>query len=98
MRFGVLNIESAPEGASIYIDSKDLGLVTPAQIDNLLVGRHKIELKKPGYKPYIKRIVIKKGETISINALLIRKLIKLNYNSIPDKSTPCSASEFLNNC
>ncbi len=71
--FGVANIKSIPGNASIYLDNKNLGLLTPALIDSLSVGKHKIELQKPGYKSYIDRFEVKKGDTISLSALLVKE-------------------------
>ncbi|TET63575.1 MAG: PEGA domain-containing protein, partial [Candidatus Stahlbacteria bacterium] len=71
--FGVANIKSIPGNASIYLDNKNLGLLTPALIDSLSVGEHKIELQKPGYKSYIDKFEVKKGDTISLSALLVKE-------------------------
>lgn len=95
-RYGALTITSRPGGAAIYLDGKELKQSTPARIDSLSVGRHKIELRKAGYKPYVKRFSIKGGETTTINALLIRKIIKTSSENILGKSTPYCTSVFLN--
>jgi hypothetical protein len=71
--FGVANIKSIPGNASIYLDNKNLGLLTPVLIDSLSVGEHKIELQKPGYKSYIDKFEVKKGDTISLSALLVKE-------------------------
>ncbi len=97
-RFGVLNITSQPAGANIYLDGKKRERLTPTRLDSLSVGRHKIELRKAGYKPYIKHFVIKKNEIITINALLIRKVLKLNYRGTRGKPIPYCIAAFMSNC
>jgi serine/threonine protein kinase len=97
--FGVANIKSIPGNASIYLDNKNLGLLTPALIDSLSVGKHKIELQKPGYKSYIDKFEVKKGDTISLSALLIKKTTAPApiYGSINIKSIPSGASVIFDN-
>jgi serine/threonine protein kinase len=97
--FGVVNIKSTPDGASIYLDDKNLGLLTPARIGSLAAGEHKIELKKPGYKTYINKFEMKEGDTIPLSALLIKDIIAPVpiYSSINIKSTPPGASVFFDN-
>ncbi len=96
-RLGVLNITSQPEGAKIYLDGKKLERLTPTRLDSLSFGRHRIELRKAGYKPYIKHFVIKKDEIITINALLIRKIIKLSYRDTRGKPMPHRIAAFMSN-
>lgn len=44
--FGKVVIESNPQGATIFINNRNMGKVTPDTIDWLLYGKHKIKLKK----------------------------------------------------
>jgi serine/threonine protein kinase len=73
-RFGAVVIRSQPAGAAIYLDDNDCKLITPAHIDSIAVGIHTIELKKTGFKPFVKRITIRPGKTVSLHALLTRKI------------------------
>ena len=41
-------IESEPEGAEIFIDDKSYG-TSPKTIEGLIVGEHKIELRKENH-------------------------------------------------
>lgn len=97
--FGVANIKSIPDNASIYLDNKKLGLLTPVLIDSLSVGEHKIELQKPGYESYIDKFEVKKDDTISLNALLVKETTvpALIYGSINIKSIPSGASVTFDN-
>ncbi len=74
--YGSLNIESTPIGATIQLDSKEVGK-TPKSMNEILVGRHEIKLTKEGFKPYTEMVTIAKGE---------RKQVKATLNSDGDTS------------
>ena len=63
---GHLDIDSNPMDAEIYIDGKHYG-TTPNVIADLLIGNHELRLEKQGCAPLYKTIVIKEGETLSLN-------------------------------
>ncbi len=63
---GHLDINSDPMDADIYIDGKHYG-TTPNVIADLLIGNHELKLEKKGCAPLYKKIVIKEGETLSLN-------------------------------
>lgn len=67
-----LRITSEPEGASIYIDERYIGL-TPGQIDELIPGSHTVRLIKPGYEEYTTSIFLTEGEETLIEARLERE-------------------------
>ncbi len=44
---GTLNINSTPPGAKIFLDNQEMGLVTPAILENLTIGKaYTVKLKK----------------------------------------------------
>ncbi len=63
---GHLDINSDPMDADIYIDGKYYG-TTPNVIADLLIGNHELKLEKKGCAPLYKKIIIKEGETLSLN-------------------------------
>jgi serine/threonine protein kinase len=93
--FGAASIQSTPAKASVYVDQKNLNLMTPAYINSLVVGQHKIELKKEGYKIYANSFDIKTGETTDLNVSLEKQPAEIAYGSITVKSTPPDALVFL---
>lgn len=95
--YGVAKVKSTPDGASIYLDNKELNLMTPAVLDSILVGEHNIKLIKPGYQPYVESFKIKEGDTLILNSLLAKEVKPVKYGSIIIKSTPLGASVFLDN-
>ncbi|MBR2637513.1 MAG: PEGA domain-containing protein, partial [Bacteroidaceae bacterium] len=68
---GSLSIASSPLGAKITIDGKEYG-TTPCNIDDLLIGSHKVTLSKDGYESLTVDITINEGETTEENVALKR--------------------------
>lgn len=67
--YGYLDIMTTPLRADVYIDGKNYGK-TPKVITDLLIGNHKLRIEKEGCAPLTKDIVIKEGETLSLNETL----------------------------
>ena len=70
--YGSADITSTPPMADITIDGKSVGR-TPLQLDNLLVGEHKLTVSKSGYQPYSATITIAEGKTATVNATLTKQ-------------------------
>lgn len=66
---GMLNINSHPVGASVYIDDSLIG-TTPNIFKNILIGQHKISLKNEGYQDYSSNINIEEGKVLDVDAQL----------------------------
>ena len=66
---GTIVVNSDPVGAKIFLDDEDTDKTT---IDTLKVkeGKYTIKLTKDGYKDYIKKVEVKKGEEVEIFAIL----------------------------
>ena len=67
--YGVLNVNYKPVGTEVWLDGKMLG-TSPDMFKNILVGSHKVELKKSGYVPYSENIIIAEGETKALTGAL----------------------------
>ena len=67
--YGSADISSSPAMADITLDGKAVGR-TPLQLDNLLVGEHKITVSKSGYQPYSATVTVAEGKTATISATL----------------------------
>ena len=70
--YGSADITSTPPMADITIDGKSVGR-TPLQLDNLLVGEHKLTVSKSDYQPYAATITIAEGKTATVNATLTKQ-------------------------
>lgn len=73
-KLGILSIESKPSDASIYIDGKKLEERTPAIVNSILVGKHKIRLSKEGYHDFTKTISVKENKEKEIKWALKKDL------------------------
>ena len=65
---GTIEIASSPSGATIYIDDITNG-TTPRNV-NILVGSHKVTLKKAGYSDWAKIVNVEEDETTEVDATL----------------------------
>ena len=67
---GTLVLMSSPLGATVKIDNKEYGK-TPLTLDNILIGSHTVSISRDKYEPQTKTIIIKEGETIEENVVLV---------------------------
>jgi eukaryotic-like serine/threonine-protein kinase len=64
-----LSASSSPAGASIYVDGKDMGKVTPAQV-NVDKGQHVVLIRKAGYLDETAAIQFALGQTVALSPTL----------------------------
>ncbi|PWT92142.1 MAG: hypothetical protein C5B54_04010, partial [Acidobacteria bacterium] len=67
---GSLQLDSKPEGATIIIGKRALG-VTPKKLGNLKPSKYNITLKLNGYEDYTGSVKIKENETATLLAQLV---------------------------
>jgi predicted Ser/Thr protein kinase len=65
-----LVVTSNPQGANVWIDGKDSGMVTPAQI-TVEKGPHRVTVKKAGFKDSTSDQNIAEGQTLSFSPVLL---------------------------
>ncbi|MCB9558043.1 MAG: PEGA domain-containing protein [Deltaproteobacteria bacterium] len=70
---GSLRIEVALSGVEAFVDKRTFGEVTADSlvVDDLIVGSHRVELRKPDYQPYITRVEVRAGQTTTVTAVLL---------------------------
>jgi len=69
--FGVLQINSTPEGAQVFINDAETNMVTPATVKTLKVGEtDKITLKKAKFKDWTKTVTVADPNPISMTPTL----------------------------
>ena len=66
---GNLSINYKPFGADVFIDGKKVGQ-SPRVFNGILVGSHKVEIKKDGYGTDSKTVSILEGQTASLSGVL----------------------------
>jgi hypothetical protein len=71
MRFGSIDIQSSPDGATVYLDGFDTGNITPYIITNLEPGDYTIKLDLFHYEYREETVAVNADETTYINWSLI---------------------------
>ena len=66
---GNLSVNYKPFGSDVYIDGKKVGQ-SPRVFNGILVGSHKVEIKKDGYGTDSKTVSILEGQTASLSGVL----------------------------
>ena len=66
---GNLSVNYKPFGADVYIDGKKVGQ-SPRVFNGILVGSHKVEIKKDGYGTDSKTVSILEGQTATLSGVL----------------------------
>jgi len=93
---GSIDVSSNPSGATIFLDGITNG-TTPATLDNVIVGSHKIVLRKSGYEDWGKTLNVNDGETSEVDATLYASATPtpvqttyppLTYTTVPVTSRP----------
>ena len=93
--YGNVTVSSYPDKASIYIDGKYTGKITTATISNLLVGNHKLMLKKKGYRNAYLDINIVKNYTKRVSLTLYKEKQSNISASIYISSSPEGAIVYV---
>lgn len=89
---GILVVKSEPDGAQVFIN-KDLKTVTNDSI-SLAPGTYDVELKKEGFLPWYKRLVIEKEVVFEINASLFKGTPSLSPITLSGVTRPIISSDF----
>lgn len=66
-----ISVASLPEGATVYIDGRSVGQ-TPVSV-RVSPGSHQIEVRLPGYTTFRTDREVRSGQTVEINARLLRR-------------------------
>jgi len=67
---GIIEVNSTPAGAKIYLDGVDTGMATPFTITNVGAGSHVIKLDAFHYKVWEETVIITANETTYLNPIL----------------------------
>ncbi|MCA1828570.1 MAG: PEGA domain-containing protein [Myxococcales bacterium] len=66
---GALVVRANLDGALVRVDGKEAGF-TPGVIDNVVVGRHKVEILADGREPVVEQVNVQKNERSFVDARL----------------------------
>ncbi|TET77759.1 MAG: PEGA domain-containing protein, partial [Candidatus Cloacimonadota bacterium] len=67
---GSIQVNSTPQGASIYLDGTDTGETTNSTLSDVSAGSHTVKLVKEGYEDFVESISVTAGQTTTVNASL----------------------------
>ena len=67
---GNLKLKGVPDNAKVMLDGKKVTLPDNSEFNDLLIGRHSVEISKAGYKQFSQYVTVREGETTAINASL----------------------------
>lgn len=83
--YGALDVYSNPSGATVIIDGEPQG-TTPIVINNVLVGKRVIQIKKDGYCTETREVTIVENKKTDLNIILSAgKELSIETNGIGDK-------------
>ncbi|MBQ3247459.1 MAG: SUMF1/EgtB/PvdO family nonheme iron enzyme, partial [Alistipes sp.] len=89
--YGAISIISTPLLGNVKLDGKDVGK-TPRRVDNVLIGKHTVEITMPNYKSWRRDITVAKGETLNLNATLEKVVPTTTTTTTASTNTMASAS------
>lgn len=105
--YGMVKINSTPFDATIRLDGKEVGK-TPWQSNEVLVGKHTLELSAEGYDTHHETITLTRDAIQSINPTLKKKAATTSstgtttagtgtssFASVPSSGTTCDADKFF---
>jgi hypothetical protein len=72
---GTIMVKSAPPGAKVYLDDKDIGRHTPTGPLRLSPGKHTVKLKKEGYKVWENEVTVKASEALDLPGVKLQKAL-----------------------
>ena len=88
---GNLSVNYKPFGCDVYLDGKKIGQ-SPRVFNGIVVGNHRIEIKKDGYTSDNKTITVSEGQTASVSGTLASASSYANSSSSYSDSSSSSLS------
>ncbi len=67
-----IEVNSVPDAANIIMDGQDTGKLTNNTFSHVTPGHHSVKLSKTGYEDYVTAVWVTSGQTVVINAALIK--------------------------
>ncbi|WP_328590980.1 PEGA domain-containing protein [Methanofollis fontis] len=90
-QLGILQINSTPSGAAVYLNGTATGDLTNATLADKPVGTYNVTVELDGYDPATEIVTLSKDETEEVSFTLVQQLGTLQINS-----TPSGAAVYLN--
>lgn len=71
---GIVYIRSQPSGAGIYINGRILPDLTPARIENLKPGTYRVEVRREGFYPWQKDLVVRPNMVTKADDIILFRI------------------------
>jgi hypothetical protein len=91
--YAVLNIESTPTGASVFVDGLHKGK-TPCTVEDVVLGNHVLKVLKDGYKEYSEQLSLTKTDEMAVKVQLEELLAALDVLTSPSDARVTVNGEF----
>ncbi len=89
--YGTLQVMSTPSKATVFIDGKRQGQLTPIEV-KVPQGKYFVKVTKDKFYPFEEEIVVEQGKTMTVEADLVRQVGRLII-----ETTPPGAKAYIGN-
>ena len=89
---GSLKVDSTPSGAAVWLDGRNTKKTTPAVLEGVSSGSHKIKLVLEGYKDYTGTVKIESGRRAELSRTLTEKPLQDQQEQTQGQSATQSAT------
>jgi hypothetical protein len=93
--FGQLQVRSDPPGASIWLNGRDTGQLTPHTFDRVTAGVAEIRLRLEGYGEAVQRPSVERRQLVDADLALDAKLGLLTVLATYPDGSPCEGEVYV---
>lgn len=86
-----LRLRCEVEGAQVLLDGRPAGLVDIRGVlvlTNVPLGKHQIEVRRKGFRPFSRSVVLKAGQAIDLQAKMVAEVPRPDITPPDDSTTP----------
>ncbi|MBD3308297.1 PEGA domain-containing protein [candidate division KSB3 bacterium] len=80
--YGALRVHSTPAKATVYIDGKRQGQLTPLEVQ-VTQGKYLVRVEKDRFYVYEEDVVVEQGKTMTVEADLVRQVGRVIVETVP---------------
>lgn len=77
---GSIDITSEPHGAWVYLDGKNMSVLSDTFLEGVIIGKHTVELLKPGYGNATATVFLEEDQTESVELELVELAANASAN------------------
>lgn len=70
-RTGVLTVDTAPEGATIYVNDRRHGDPTPTRVQRLSPGRYRVRVEKAGFRDWTRTVEVQSRTSTFLDRIVL---------------------------